>query len=347
MDYTKKSKDELIAICKERKLKGYSTLNKEAVIALITLAEPSSASSNPVPVNTVVPVTPVEPVAAIATALPAIATPSFAKYVLTDTTHLSPLVKWSGGKAEEIKQILPLMPVHETYVEPFVGGGALYFYLNPQKAVINDIHPELVKLYKAIGSGQRQQMKAFMTAHPNSEEEYYKVRSMPITSDFDAACQFYYLRKTCFRGMLRYNSSGGFNIPYGKYKTINFSDLDGSGHEQLLARTTIMSGSFKDVFAACDTPDHFIFLDPPYDSKFTDYGYCSFGRKEQEELAVLFKKSKAKCMIVIGETDYIRNLYAGYIVHRYPKNYKFKIHSGRVGEEINVNHIIICNYRVS
>ena len=173
MDYTKKSKDELIAICKERKLKGYSTLNKEAIIALITLAEPSSATTNPVPVNTVMPVTPLTPIAAIAaiaTALPAITVPSFAKYVLTDTTHLSPLVKWSGGKAEEIKQILPLMPVHETYVEPFVGGGALYFYLNPQKAVINDIHPELVKLYKAIGSGQRQQMKAFMTAHPNSEE---------------------------------------------------------------------------------------------------------------------------------------------------------------------------------
>lgn len=345
MDYTKKSKDELIAICKERKIKGYSTLNKEAIIALIELATPSVPSIAPVvatpvasvvPVNTVIPTAPHQEVAK----------ELVAKYVPTTATHLSPLVKWSGGKAEEIKHILPLMPAHTTYVEPFIGGGALYFHLNPQRAVINDIHPDLVKLYRAIGAGRRQDMKAFMTAHPNTEEEYYKVRRMPITSDFDSACQFYYLRKTCFRGMLRYNSSGEFNIPYGKYKTINFSDLDGTGHEQLLQRTTVMSGSFKDVFAACDTPEHFIFLDPPYDSKFTDYGYCSFGRKEQEELAALFKKSRARCMIVIGETDYIKNLYAGYIVHRYPKNYKFKIHSGRVGDEINVNHIVICNYRV-
>jgi DNA adenine methylase len=343
MDYTKKSKDELIAICKERKIKGYSTLNKEAIIALIELATPLATPSvtpiNPVvaevPVNTVIPVAPQEVNQVLV-----------AKYVPPTVTHLSPLVKWSGGKAEEIKHILPYMPGHQTYVEPFVGGGALFFYLNPGKAVINDIHPDLVKLYRAIGAGRRLDMKAFMTAHANSEEEYYKVRRMPITSDFDSACQFYYLRKTCFRGMLRYNSSGEFNIPYGKYKTINFSDLDNAAHEQLLQRTTIMSGSFKDVFAACDTPEHFIFLDPPYDSKFTDYGYCSFGRKEQEELAALFKKSKARCMIVIGETDYIKNLYAGYIVHRYPKNYKFKIHSGRVGDEINVNHIVICNYKV-
>jgi DNA adenine methylase len=339
MDYTKKSKDELIAICKEKKIKGYSTLNKAGIIELIEKASvtvPLNVPVADVPVNTIVTLPPVQTATVT----------SFAKYVPSAAQHLSPLVKWSGGKAEEIKQILPFMPTHETYVEPFIGGGALYFYLNPHKAVINDIHPELVKLYRAIATGRRLDMKAFMTAHPNTEEEYYKVRSMPITSDFDAACQFYYLRKTCFRGMLRYNASGKFNIPYGKYKTINFSDLDGTGHEALLTRTTIMSGSFKEVFAACDTPEHFIFLDPPYDSKFTDYGYCSFGRKEQEELAALFKKSKAKCMIVIGETDYIKNLYAGYIVHRYPKNYKFKIHSGRVGEEINVNHIVICNYRL-
>jgi DNA adenine methylase len=320
MDYTKKSKDELIAICKERKIKGYSTLNKEAIIALIELATPSVVRVAPVtpsPVPSVVPVNTVIP-----TAPQEVNQELVAKYVPPTVTHLSPLVKWSGGKAEEIKHILPYMPTHEIYVEPFIGGGALFFHLNPQKAVINDIHPDLVKLYRAIGAGRRLEMKAFMTAHPNTEEEYYKVRRMPITSDFDSACQFYYLRKTCFRGMLRYNSSGEFNIPYGKYKTINFSDLDSNGHEQLLARTTVMSGSFKDVFAQCDTPEHFIFLDPPYDSKFTDYGYCSFGRKEQEELAALFKKSKARCMIVIGETDYIKNLYAGYIVHRYPKNYK-------------------------
>jgi DNA adenine methylase len=258
--------------------------------------------------------------------------------------HLDPLVKWSGGKADEIKHILKHLPPFETYVEPFVGGGSLFFYLNPEKAVINDIHPELIKLYRAIGNGHRGLLKEFMKAHPNAEEEYYRVRQLKPKDDVEAAAQFYYLRKTCFRGMLRYNSKGEFNIPYGRYKSINYSSLDDARYETLLSRTKIMNGGFKEVFEACDTPQHFIFLDPPYDSVFTDYGYCSFGKKEHEELAKLFKASKAKCMMVIGQTDFIEGLYAGYIKEKYPKQYKFKIHSGRVGDEINVHHLVIKNY---
>jgi DNA adenine methylase len=296
------TRQELIELCKQRGIKGYSTKKKDELLALLETPQ-------------------------------------------TTNQHLSPLVKWSGGKGDEIHEIMKFMPDYKTYVEPFVGGGALFFHLNPTAAVINDIHPELIKVYKAIGTGQRTAIKQFMEAHPNEEEEYYKVRAIEPATDLEAAAQFYYLRKTCFRGMLRYNSQMKFNIPFGKYKTINFSDLDNPAYETLLSRTKIMNGHFRDVFKECDTPDHFIFLDPPYDSTFTDYGYCSFGRPEHEELATLFKKSKAKCMMVIGETEYIRNLYKDYIVHTYPKNYKFKIHSGRVGDEINVNHLVICNYK--
>jgi DNA adenine methylase len=264
--------------------------------------------------------------------------------LLSSTTHLSPLIKWSGGKSDEIHHILPHIPEYETYVEPFVGGGALFFYINPKNAVINDIHPELIKLYKTIAAGERQSIKEFMENHPNTEEEYYKVRDIEPKTDLETACQFYYLRKTCFRGMLRYNKNGKFNIPYGKYKTINYADLDNAEYEELLSRSQIFNESFKTIFEKCNTSEHFIFLDPPYDSKFTDYGYCSFGKKEHEELADLFKKSKAKCLMVIGETDFIKELYDGFIVGMFPKHYKFKIHSGRVGDEININHIIIKNY---
>ena len=183
-----------------------------------------------------------------------------------------------------------------------------------------------------------------MDAHPNTEEEYYKVRNLEPANDIETAGQFYYLRKTCFRGMLRYNSSGKFNIPYGKYKTMKYSDLDDPNYEALLSRTTILNGSFKDVFETYNDPKYFFFLDPPYDSTFTDYGYCSFGKPEQEELARCYKETKSKCLMIIGETDYIRNLYDGYIVEKYPKRYRFKIHSGRVGDEINVNHLVIRNY---
>jgi DNA adenine methylase len=311
-DLTNKSREELITLCKEKNVKGYSGKKKAELITLL--------QRPPVPISTSVPVVEVQ------------------------EQHLHPLVKWSGGKSDEIQHILKHIPPFTTYVEPFVGGGALFFYLNPQQAVINDIHPDLISLYRAIGAGKRQELKTFMEAHPNTEQEYYVVRGLTPATPEERAAQFYYLRKTCFRGMLRYNSQGKFNIPYGKYKTINYTDLDNPAYETLLQRTTIMNGSFKDVFAQCNTPDHFIFLDPPYDSTFTDYGYCSFGKKEQEELAKCFKESRAKCLMVIGETDYITQLYDGYIKEKYPKQYKFKIHSGRVGDEINVNHLVIRNY---
>ena len=87
-----------------------------------------------------------------------------------------------------------------------------------------------------------------------------------------------------------------------------------------------------------------MFLDPPYDSKFTDYGYCSFDKQKQEELAQCFKNTKIKCLMIIGKTPFIENLYQGYIVGEYPKKYRFKLHSNRVGNEINTNHLIIKNY---
>lgn len=267
----------------------------------------------------------------------------------TNSTHLSPLVKWSGGKVDEIPEILQFMPTsYHTYLEPFIGGGALYFYLNPQKAVINDIHKELVALYKTVATpGGSKIIKTFMDEYKNTELDYYKVRDKFIPqNDADKGKQFYYLRKTCFRGMLRYNSSGKFNIPYGRYKTIQYAELDNNKYEKLLARTTILNGSFLEVFNNYNDENNFMFLDPPYDSVFTDYGYCSFGKEEHQQLAKAFKETKIKCLMVIGKTDYISELYKGYVKHEYQKRYRFKIHSGRVGDEINVKHLVITNYTV-
>ena len=87
-----------------------------------------------------------------------------------------------------------------------------------------------------------------------------------------------------------------------------------------------------------------MFLDPPYDSEFTDYGYCKFGKEEHKKLADLFKSTSIKCLLVIGKTDFIVSLYKDYIVDEYDKKYRFKLHSGRVGDEINTKHLIIKNY---
>lgn len=260
--------------------------------------------------------------------------------------HLKPLIKWSGGKGDEIKQFEHHLPAsYTTYIEPFIGGGALFFHLCPDKAVIADVHTELVDFYASIGLGRSQDIYDFMQNTPNDEETYYKVRdTMQINDRLDNAKRFYYQRKTCFRGMLRYNKSGKFNIPFGKYKTINYDALKDPEYENLLKRTTILHGGFAETFNKYNDESNFMFLDPPYDSEFTDYGYCTFGKEEQKQLADLFKTTKNKCLMIIGKTAFIEELYAGYIVGEYSKQYKFKLYAGRIGEEINTKHLIIKNY---
>jgi DNA adenine methylase len=262
------------------------------------------------------------------------------------TEHLKPLIKWSGGKSDEIKMFEKYFPEHfNKYIEPFVGGGSVFFYLNPMDAVISDVHTELIDLYRSIGNGKSEEIYEFMKNTPNDEKTYYKVRDeMKINNELDDAKRFYYQRKTCFRGMLRYNKNGKFNIPFGKYKTINYNDLTNKSYEILLSRTEILNKDFEYIFESYNDENNFMFLDPPYDSEFTDYGYCQFGKEEQKKLALLFKNTKIKCLMIIGKTKFIEELYNGYIVDEYEKKYRFKLYDNRVGDEINTKHLIIKNY---
>jgi len=258
---------------------------------------------------------------------------------------LKPLVKWSGGKHDELKQILPHIPHgYSTYLEPFIGGGAVYFHINPERSVINDVHKELIDLYQSVKNGKSNDIYNFMKEHPNEEETYYKVRGYDNTDVLDNAKRFYYLRKTCFRGMLRYNSNGKFNIPFGRYKNFNFEEIKDTNYEDLLKRTEILNKSFENIFNDYNDINNFMFLDPPYDSEFTDYGYCTFGKEEHHKLAKCFKETKIKCLMIIGKTEFIQDLYKDYIVDEYDKKYRFKLHSGRIGNEINTKHLIIKNY---
>ena len=102
--------------------------------------------------------------------------------------------------------------------------------------------------------------------------------------------------------MLRYNASGKFNIPFGRYKTYNFDILKNKKYENLLSNTTVKCKDFSYIFENYNNPNNFMFLDPPYDSKFTDYGYCSFGKEEQKKLADYFKNTNIKCLMIIGKT---------------------------------------------
>tara|TARA_Y100000389_G_scaffold145109_1_gene143572 strand:- start:260 stop:1114 length:855 start_codon:yes stop_codon:yes gene_type:complete len=259
--------------------------------------------------------------------------------------NLNPIIKWSGGKKDELKYILPHIPnKYNLYLEPFIGGGAVYFHLNPNKSVISDVHKELIDFYQSIKNGNAEEIYKFMKEHPNEEETYYKVRAYNSKDVLDNAKRFYYLRKTCYRGMLRYNSKGQFNIPYGRYKTYNYEEIKNKDYENILKNTEIFNKSFEYIFENYNNKENFMFLDPPYDSEFTDYGYCSFGKEEQRKLAKCFKETNIKCLMIIGKTPLIQELYSDYIVGEYDKRYRFKLHSGRVGDEINTKHLIIRNY---
>lgn len=259
---------------------------------------------------------------------------------------LLPLIKWSGGKTDELKIIEKYIPnSYDRYIEPFVGGGACFFSFRAQKNIINDIHPELINFYKEIRNGNGEKIYKLMKKHPNTEEEYYKIRDKfePRTNT-ERAFKFYYLRKTCYRGMLRYNKNGKFNVPFGRYSSINYESLINEEYLPIFKSTKIFCKPFEFIFEHYDSPTDFIFLDPPYDSKFTDYGYCKFGEEDHKRLAHLFKQSKAKCMMIIGDTPLIRKLYRDYISLEYDKKYRFKLHSGRIGNEINNKHLLIKNY---
>jgi DNA adenine methylase len=260
--------------------------------------------------------------------------------------NLKPLIKWSGGKTDEIKLFNKYFPTnYNLYIEPFVGGGAVYFYLNPTNAIINDIHTDLIDFYNSIKNGHMKSIYNFMVNNPNDEETYYKIRDeMIINNSLDNANRFYYQRKTCFRGMLRYNKRGKFNIPFGKYKTINYKDLQNENYEKLLMNTEILNTNYEIIFEKYNDENNFMFLDPPYDSEFTDYGYCKFGKQEHMKLAELFKNTKNKCLMIIGKTDFIVDLYKDYIVDEYEKKYKFKLYDNRIDDKINTKHLIIKNY---
>ncbi len=260
--------------------------------------------------------------------------------------HLKPLIKWSGGKSDEIKIFEKYFPEnYSKYIEPFIGGGSVFFYLNPDKAVINDVHKELIDLYKSIRNKKSLDIYDFMVNTPNDEDTYYNIRDkMEINTELDSAKRFYYQRKTCFRGMLRYNKDGKFNIPFGKYKNINYSDLLNKNYENLLERTEILNKDFEYIFENYNDENNFMFLDPPYDSEFTDYGYCQFGKEEHKKLALCFKNTKIKCLMIIGKTKFIEELYKEYIVDEYDKKYRFKLYDNRIGDEIDTKHLIIKNY---
>lgn len=283
---------------------------------------------------------------------------------------MNAMLKYRGGKTREIPYIQWYIPRFSgRYIEPFFGGGALYFHLEPKQAIINDINSALMCFYRSVRDDyktlreeldhlerlykhNRSLFEALKAEHPDKKVEdpnevlYYDLRSQfngLSEKTFSDAALYYYINKTAYSGMIRYNANGQFNVPYGRYSRLNTQGVT-SKHEALLKRTELYNTDYSLIFDMCKKDD-FVFLDPPYDCTFNDYGNAKykdgFNENEHRRLAKDFFDLPCKALMVIGRTPLIDELYGEHIMFEYPKNYAVNIRNRFKAE---ATHAIITNY---
>ena len=244
--------------------------------------------------------------------------------------RLKPFTKWTGGKRQLLPELTSLMPKkYGTYLEPFVGGGALLFEEQPTKAVINDFNTELVYAYKAIKNNP-DELIALLHEHQLSNEksgkEYYlKIRELDRTnainqmSEVERAARLMYMLRVNFNGLYRVNSKNQFNVPYGRYKNPKILDVELiTDISKYLNKNdiTILNGDFEKCVESAKAGD-FVYFDPPYapvsaTSAFTSYTHEGFGTEEQIRLRDVFvdlTQKGVKVMLSNSDVGAIRELY--------------------------------------
>jgi len=277
---------------------------------------------------------------------------------------IKPYLKWAGGKRQllaEIKKNLPEDLNNYTYYEPFVGAGAVFFELQPPKAVINDFNGQLMLTYTVI-KGNVEDLILLLKKHMknNNKEYFYETRNMDrdhvkfnSLSDIEKAARLIFLNKTCFNGLYRVNSKGLFNVPYGRYK--NPAICEDNVLRQISAylnsnEISILTDDFERAVLTADKKS-FIYFDPPYHSQdktnFTGYHANGFDKDEQERLCNVIKKMTnrgVKCLLSNSDTEYIRELYDHDMFDIITVQAKRRINSDSAGRGF-VNELLIKNWK--
>ena len=225
------------------------------------------------------------------------------------TTTLKPPLKWAGGKRWLVPHLAPIWRRYadRRYVEPFCGGLAVVLGLQPARALLNDINPHLINFYRHLQNGMQPRIKM-----RNDERLFYRHRDRfngliqnGGAKSREAAELFYYLNRTCFNGLCRFNKSGEFNVPFGTYATINYA-TDFGGYAQVLKDWEFSSVDVERVgIEAAD----FIYADPPYDTEFTTYSPGGFSFDDQKRTAELLAKHPGPVVISNQATPRIVELY--------------------------------------
>lgn len=262
-----------------------------------------------------------------------------------------PPVKWAGGKSQLLEQFKELFPAkYSLYLEPFVGGGAVFFYLKPEKAVLIDSNEELINFYLVV----RDCLDALLVdlkKHENQAEYYYKIRALdPATlSPVERASRFLYLNKTGYNGLWRVNRQGKHNVPFGRYKNPRIVDEPNlRAVNRALKQAEIICGDFSLVLEYV-RPQSFVYLDPPYHpvsvtASFTSYTAESFGEEEQKRLASVFRElDKRGCLVMLSNSDtsFIHGLYQGFNITTVQAKRAINCRADRRGP---VKELVIRNY---
>jgi DNA adenine methylase len=264
------------------------------------------------------------------------------------TSDCRPLLKWAGGKTQMLSNILPIMPKnYGRFIEPFFGGGALFFSVKPSGGLIADSNPELVNLYSSVANDVDGVMGQ-LALYENTEDIYYALRALDWTNmpSAEAAARTIFLNRTCFNGLYRVNRKGQFNVPFGRYKNPKILDKESlRAASALLQDTTIICGDYKTVLRDHAQQNDFIFLDPPYlpvsaYADFKRYTKEQFYEEDHVELAAeVHRLHELGCHVILTNSNHP-------LVHE--QYCKFKIEvvqtkrfiscngKGRVGEDVIV-----------
>lgn len=267
------------------------------------------------------------------------------------------LVKWAGGKKQLLVQFEKFFPNKiERYFEPFVGGGTVAFFLlknypEIKKIYLSDINEELIMTYNSVKNNIDELislLKEYKLKH--NKEFYYQIRSEDVKklNSIQIAARFIYLNRTCFNGLYRVNSKGGFNVPIGSYKNPTIcNEEDLREISKLLQKDDIKVSRFEQAVKAAKKGD-FVYFDPPYyplkKESFTTYTKDNFLEKEQEELAEIFKKlDKKGCKVMLSnsDTEFIKKLYKGYNINFVKATRMINCDATKRGK---INEVVITNY---
>lgn len=236
---------------------------------------------------------------------------------------VSPFLKWAGGKRWFVYRHSAIFPQnYRRYFEPFLGGGAVFFHLQPRNAVLNDANPDVIAAYQAIKEnwvGLKKSLAFHQRAHDLSEDYYYNVRARTPVKLVPRASRMIYLNRTCFNGIYRVNKKGEFNVPRGSKNSVLMGTDDFKAMSNLLAVADLRLGDFEKIIDEAGEDD-LIFADPPYTVRhningFIKYNEVLFSWADQERLALALKRAAARgAKIVATNANHhsVRSLYASW-----------------------------------